>query len=147
MYTGFWVGKYTSQFLCPHSPKTFTFIRGQNTFGHVQKISWPKYIFWRIPWQYIWSRSVNSNMQKKMDFTLKVIGGDIAAIPGLSDAIEVWTTLIVHYWCRILCAVMHSSIVSSQNNKREIEVYRKHYLSLSEKILLQRIIWLVQQIS
>lgn len=28
-------------------------------------------------------------LQKKLDFTLKVIGGDISTIPGLSDAIEV----------------------------------------------------------
>jgi len=28
-------------------------------------------------------------LQKKMDFKLKVIGGDIKAVPGLSDAIEV----------------------------------------------------------
>lgn len=30
-----------------------------------------------------------SNMQKKLDFTLKVIGGNVSSIPGLSDAIEV----------------------------------------------------------
>jgi hypothetical protein len=28
-------------------------------------------------------------LQKDLDFTLKVIGGDISAIPGLYDAIEV----------------------------------------------------------
>lgn len=37
----------------------------------------------------------NFNLQKKLDFTLKVIGGDISTIPGLYDAIEVWTTSIV----------------------------------------------------
>jgi hypothetical protein len=30
-----------------------------------------------------------------MDFTLKVVGGDISAIPGLDDAIQVCTT---HCW-------------------------------------------------
>lgn len=25
-----------------------------------------------------------------MDFTLKVVGGDISAIPGVADALEVW---------------------------------------------------------
>jgi len=39
--------------------------------------------------------SENFKFQKKLDFTLKVIGGDISAIPGLYDAIEVWTTPIV----------------------------------------------------
>lgn len=28
-------------------------------------------------------------LQKKLDFTLKVVGGDISNIPGLADAIEV----------------------------------------------------------
>lgn len=36
-------------------------------------------------------------LQKKMDFTLKVIGGDIKAIPGLSDAIEVCQTSTVGF--------------------------------------------------
>jgi hypothetical protein len=31
-------------------------------------------------------------LQKKMDFKLKVVGGDISAIPGLDDAIQVCTT-------------------------------------------------------
>lgn len=30
-------------------------------------------------------------LQKDLDFTLKVIGGEITAIPGISDAIEVQT--------------------------------------------------------
>ena len=29
-------------------------------------------------------------LQKKLDYTLKVFGGDMTAIPGVSDAIEVW---------------------------------------------------------
>lgn len=29
------------------------------------------------------------NWQQKLDFTLKVVGGDISSIPGVSDAIEV----------------------------------------------------------
>lgn len=28
-------------------------------------------------------------LQRNLDFTLKVIGGDLSSIPGLSDAIEV----------------------------------------------------------
>lgn len=28
-------------------------------------------------------------LQKKLDFTLKIVGGDVSAIPGVSDAIEV----------------------------------------------------------
>jgi hypothetical protein len=32
--------------------------------------------------------------QKKLDFRLKVIGGEISAIPGISDALEVCNTLI-----------------------------------------------------
>lgn len=39
--------------------------------------------------------SENFNLQKKLDFTLKVIGGDISTIPGLYDAIEVRITPIV----------------------------------------------------
>ena len=50
----------------------------------------------------VWSSSTNSVtiteskadysfvfLQKKMDFTLKVVGGDISAIPGVADALEV----------------------------------------------------------
>lgn len=36
------------------------------------------------------NNKVFSALQKKLDFTLKVIGGDMTAIPGISDAIEVW---------------------------------------------------------
>nr|GMC58598.1 synaptotagmin-5-like [Ipomoea batatas] len=32
---------------------------------------------------------VSLRHKKKLDFTLKVIGGDLTAIPGISDAIEV----------------------------------------------------------
>lgn len=28
-------------------------------------------------------------LQKKMDFTLKIVGGEISTLPGISDAIEV----------------------------------------------------------
>lgn len=28
-------------------------------------------------------------LQKKLDFTLKVVGGELSAVPGISDAIEV----------------------------------------------------------
>lgn len=45
----------------------------------------------------VWLKTSNSVLQKKLDFTLKVIGGDISAIPGLSDAIEVWPTVLS--WC------------------------------------------------
>jgi Ca2+-dependent lipid-binding protein len=37
--------------------------------------------------------SVSLREKKKLDFTLKVVGGDISAIPGLSEAIEVWHTI------------------------------------------------------
>lgn len=30
-----------------------------------------------------------TNVQKELNFTLKVVGGDVSSIPGLSDAIEV----------------------------------------------------------
>lgn len=30
-------------------------------------------------------------LQKKLDFTLKVVGGDLSSIPGVSGAIEVQT--------------------------------------------------------
>lgn len=33
--------------------------------------------------------------QKKLDFRLKVIGGEISAIPGISDALEVWQYIFV----------------------------------------------------
>ena len=39
--------------------------------------------------------SENFKFQKNLDFTLKVIGGDISTIPGLHDAIEVWTTTTI----------------------------------------------------
>lgn len=29
------------------------------------------------------------HLQKKLDFTLKVVGGDLSSIPGVSDALEV----------------------------------------------------------
>lgn len=32
-------------------------------------------------------------LQKNLDFTLKVVGGEITAIPGISDSIEVWELL------------------------------------------------------
>jgi hypothetical protein len=32
-------------------------------------------------------------LQKKMDFTLKIVGGEISTLPGISDAIEVCTNL------------------------------------------------------
>lgn len=33
------------------------------------------------------------SFQKKLDFRLKVIGGEISAIPGISDALEVWQNI------------------------------------------------------
>ncbi|PPS11234.1 hypothetical protein GOBAR_AA09396 [Gossypium barbadense] len=38
-------------------------------------------------------------MSKKLDFTLKVIGGDISTIPGLSNAIEVKREPNISYIC------------------------------------------------
>jgi hypothetical protein len=35
--------------------------------------------------------------QKALDFTLKVIGGDISALPGVSDAIEVQENYFIHF--------------------------------------------------
>lgn len=29
------------------------------------------------------------SLQKKLDFTLKIVGGEISSVPGISDAIEV----------------------------------------------------------
>ena len=37
------------------------------------------------------------DLQKKLDFTLKVIGGDISTIPGLSDAIDVCLNSIIKF--------------------------------------------------
>lgn len=34
-------------------------------------------------------------LQTKLDFTLKVVGGEISSIPGISDAIEVQSTFLV----------------------------------------------------
>ena len=35
----------------------------------------------------------HKSFQKKLDFRLKVIGGEISAIPGISDALEVWQNI------------------------------------------------------
>lgn len=37
------------------------------------------------------------SFQKKLDFTLKVVGGDISSIPGLRDAIEVCECFLLQY--------------------------------------------------
>lgn len=42
-----------------------------------------------------------SGLQKKLDFTLKVVGGDMTAIPGISDAIEVWEKFYHLIWLLI----------------------------------------------
>lgn len=39
-------------------------------------------------------------LQKKMNFTLKVVGGDISAIPGLASAIEVEEFPFSNYFLR-----------------------------------------------
>jgi len=35
----------------------------------------------------------HKSFQKKLDFRLKVIGGEISALPGISDALEVWQNI------------------------------------------------------
>lgn len=54
-------------------------------------------------------------LQKKLDFTLKVIGGDISTIPGLSDAIEVCLTFDIGL-SLLLQFVLHLLFLSAQHN-------------------------------
>lgn len=50
------------------------------------------------------------DLQKKLDFKLKVIGGDISTIPGLSDAIEVCANSIFGLHCSLWKLFMIFSI-------------------------------------
>lgn len=45
--------------------------------------------------------------QKKLDFRLKVIGGEISAVPGISDALEVWQYIGFLYQI-VRCHVPHT---------------------------------------
>lgn len=75
-------------------------------------------------------------LQKKLDFTLKVVGGDISAIPGLSEAIEVWPT-IYFLNAKSLC---HSGILEKETIKVVTSLYlaRKYMWSR-----INRVFWLL----
>lgn len=68
-------------------------------------------------------------MQKDLDFTLKVVGGDISSIPGLSDAIEVWQQSSSYLSLQVYI-VLSQKISSWRNVNIAFDTSYRHGLNL-----------------
>jgi len=72
-------------FLCHFCDVTVAYSNMRNLLNQpISKIPFYFSLFWQ---------------QKDLDFTLKVIGGDLSALPGISDAIEVQSISCLWYFC------------------------------------------------
>lgn len=52
------------------------------------------FLLLNLKWKDLLVRTLFIYLQKDLNFTLKVIGGDLSSIPGISEAIEVRTVTI-----------------------------------------------------